>query len=126
VDIEEFYDQDERRRTSAEIEIGDGWTDAQGVTYELNWIQDTGELYLMCEAPPHEWADPFGGIHVSRDAADDEKEIEGMTVALLGTVATHDQLESVIAGWDDEMGRPNSLKWLGERLSKAGVAKPAG
>jgi len=49
VDIEEFYDADDRRRQSAEIELGGDWHDAKGVRYELNWIEDTGELYVMRE-----------------------------------------------------------------------------
>ena len=64
VDIEEFYDADERRRRSAELELGRDWKDDHGVRYELNWVEDTGELYVMREPVPHDVADPFGGIHV--------------------------------------------------------------
>ena len=47
MDIETFYDENEARRESAEFEIGDEWTDAAGVLYELSWVEATGELYLM-------------------------------------------------------------------------------
>ena len=52
MDIEEFYDGDPRRRPSAEIELGADWHDTHGTRYEVNWVEDTGELYLMREPAP--------------------------------------------------------------------------
>ncbi len=49
MDIEEFYEADERRRRSEEVEIGTEWHDADGARYELSWVADTGELYVMRE-----------------------------------------------------------------------------
>ena len=57
MDIEEFYEADERRRRSAEIELGLDWHDVHDVRYELNWVQDTGELYVMREP------NPAGSVH---------------------------------------------------------------
>ena len=65
MDIEEFYDGDPRRRPSAEIELGTEWRDAHGIRYELTWVEDTGELYVMREPSPHIVEDPFGGTHSS-------------------------------------------------------------
>lgn len=122
VDIEEFYDEDERRRGSAELELGREWRDRYGVRYELNWVEDTGELYVMREPVPHEWADPFGGIHVKKD---DETAMEAMTVAVVATVADRATLEATVAGWEDAMGRSDSVEWLVERLRGAGFLGPA-
>ncbi len=61
MDIEEFYDGDPRRRPSAEIELGTDWHDAHGTTYEVNWVEDTGELYLMREPAPHVRRGPLRG-----------------------------------------------------------------
>jgi hypothetical protein len=119
MDIDEFYDADERRRQSAEYELGTEWTDAHGVRYELNWIEDTGELYVMREPPPHEWEDPFGGIHV--DLKDDAP-ADGMTVAVVGHIGTHDELERVLDGWPAAMARPDGAAWIADRLRQAGVA----
>ena len=47
MDLEAFYEENEARRESEEIEFGSDWTDADGVFYELTWIEATGELYLM-------------------------------------------------------------------------------
>ena len=48
MDIETFYEQNEARRESAEIEFGDEWTDASGQPLRAqSWVEATGELYLM-------------------------------------------------------------------------------
>ena len=119
MDIEEFYDADDRRRRSAEIELGTEWRDKAGVRYELNWVEDTGELYVMREPAPYQWEDPFGGIHVN---VSEEAPADGMTVAVVARIATHDQLRQVLAGWEDAMGRPDSTGWLEARLTDAGLA----
>ena len=65
MNIEDFYSADERRRQSAEIELGTNWFDAKGNRYELSWVEDTGELYTMLELVPE--ADsftPFGDIEI--------------------------------------------------------------
>ncbi len=124
VDIEEFYDEDERRRSSAELELGIEWRDKYGVRHELNWVEDTGELYVMREPVPREWADPFGGIHVSGSHREDETEVEGMTVSVVGLVSDRDELERLVDGWEAAMGEPDSVAWLVARLRSGGVLGP--
>ena len=48
MDIEDFYDQDPRRRASDEIEFGREWTE-DDLRFEVAWIADTGEVYVMAE-----------------------------------------------------------------------------
>ena len=122
VDIGEFYDADDRRRQSAEIELGTEWRDVHGVRYELNWIEDTGELYVMREPPPPAWEDPFGDIHVRTN---DKAPITGMTVVVIAQIGTHDQLEQVLSGWQEAMDEPNSVSWLADRLKLTGAADPS-
>ncbi|HVC14195.1 MAG TPA: hypothetical protein VND62_04970 [Acidimicrobiales bacterium] len=124
MDIEDFYDADERRRSSAEVEFGRDWRDAHGVRYELSWVEDTGELYVMREPVPVEWATPFGGIHVRGAHSTDEKEIEGMSVAVVGTVPARDAVEQLLGGWQEAIERPDSVAWLVERLRARGVLVP--
>ena len=71
MDIEEFYSADERRRQSAEVEFGTNWFDAKGSRYELSWVEDTGELYVMLELVPEvdSWT-PFGDSEVEEMPAD--------------------------------------------------------
>ncbi len=125
-DIEAFYAADERRRSSAEIELGQDWHDTQGVRYELSWIEDTGELYVMAEAAPSGFVDPFG----------DELEPFGrwlgasvptssLVVRILGRIPTREGLEQVLEGWEQAMGRPDSTRWIVERLRADGVEPPA-
>jgi len=117
VDIEEFYDADPRRRASPEVELGREWRDRFGVRYELNWVADTGELYVMREPRPiDEWEDPFGGLHVPPGSP------EGMTVRVIGHMATHERVEEVLAGWESAMAQPDGIGWLVERLRSNGVA----
>jgi hypothetical protein len=119
MDIEEFYDADQRRRRSAEIELGIEWRDKAGVRYELNWVEDTGELYVMREPVPPEWSDPFGGIHVN---AGDQAPTDGMTVAVVAHISTRAELERVLAGWEGRIGAPDSTAWLEDVLRTNGLA----
>jgi hypothetical protein len=118
MDIEEFYDGDARRRPSAEIELGTEWHDTHGTRYEVNWVEDTGELYVMREPVPHIVEDPFGGLHTSIRHSEEVK----MTVHVVAQIATHDELEKVLAGWQQAMTGDGGAEWLAERLRSAGVA----
>lgn len=111
MDIEQFYSADERRRQSAEVEFGTNWYDTKGNRYELSWVEDTGELYAMLELVPEadSWT-PFGDIEVSHLPAD------RLVVTVVGYVATHDEVERVLDGWQAEMSRPNGIEWVAQRL----------
>jgi hypothetical protein len=122
MDIEQFYDADPRRRPSTELELGTEWRDAQGVRYELNWIADTGELYTLREPVPPEWEDPFGGIHIRTG---DKAPTDGMTVAVVATISTQDQVERLLHGWERTIDEPNSVSWLVSRLRESGLITPS-
>ena len=104
MDIEGFYSSDERRRQSAEVELGTNWFDAKGSRYELSWVEDTGELYVMLELVPEvdSWT-PFGDTEV------EEIPVDRVLVMVVGYLATLDEVESVLAGWPDQMGKPDSI-----------------
>jgi hypothetical protein len=118
MDIEEFYDGDPRRRPSAEIELGTDWHDRHGTRYEVSWVEDTGELYVMREPVPHIVGDPFGGLHPAMRAQEEMK----MTVHVVANIATHDELEKMLAGWPEVMAGDEGAEWLAKRLREAGVA----
>ncbi|HLI74832.1 MAG TPA: hypothetical protein VKU86_13215 [Acidimicrobiales bacterium] len=115
MDIEEFYEADERRRRSEEIELGTDWRDAQGVRYELSWVADTGELYVMREPTSRVVEDPFGDLLAGSVSTGT------LTVGVVGWIPDRDRLEQVLAGWEDVMERENSVAWVAERLRDAGV-----
>ena len=115
VNIEEFYSEDERRRASREIEFGRDWRDASNVRYELSWVEDTGEMYLMREPVPGAYEDPFGDIIVGKD------DVEDLVVRLLGVVTTHERIEEILVGWPDAMAADQGVEWLAATLRAAGV-----
>ena len=115
MDIEEFYEADERRRRSEEIELGTDWRDAHGVRYELSWVADTGELYVMREPTSAVAEDPFGDLLAS------SAPVGALTVGVVGWIPDRDRVEQVLAGWEDVMEREDSVSWLAERLRDAGV-----
>ena len=119
MDIEEFYDADERRRRSEEIELGTDWHDGQGVRYEVSWVADTGELYVMREPVSGIVEDPFGDVFAFAASVP----VNTITVAVVGWIPDRDRLEQVLSGWEDAMDRPDSVSWLAERLSEYGVPK---
>lgn len=104
------------------MELGTEWRDAQAVRYELNWIEDTGELYVMLEPPPPVWEDPFGDIYVQTN---EKAPITGMTARVVAHLETHDQLEQVLDGWQAAMAEPDGIHWLADRLKAQGVADPS-
>jgi hypothetical protein len=120
MDIEEFYSADERRRQSAEIELGTEWHDATGNRYELSWVEDTGELYIMLELMPEagSWT-PFGDVEV------DKMPVEQVVVSVIGHIATHEELERVLQGWQDEMADSDGISWVAARLQEGDIPRNA-
>jgi len=116
MDIEEFYEADERRRRSEEIELGTEWHDGQDVRYEVSWVADTGELYVMREPVARVVEDPFG------DVFGGSVPVDALAVAVVGWIPGRDRLEQVLAGWQEAMAGPDSVAWLAERLRAQGVA----
>jgi hypothetical protein len=94
MDIDEFYEQDPRRRASEEIELGREWSE-NDMQFEISWIADTGEVYAMAE--------PYSRREISA---------ESVTVEILGVIPEREVVDSALAGWRDEMEKPNSLAWV--------------
>jgi hypothetical protein len=118
MDIDEFYEADPRRRASAELELGSEWLGSDGIQHELNYIEDTGELYVLREPAPHVSEDPFGGLRISTPPGYEKK----ITVHVIAKIDSVDDLHKVLEGWPEHMREPNSTQWLGDRLRAAGVA----
>lgn len=110
MNIEEFYDGDERRRASEELEFGEDWTDSTGHRYELRWIEDTGELYVMHDDPAPIWFDQFGDFFAIPPTADE------LGVRILKLVHGRDEVTRLLEGWADAMPAEDSVRWLIDRL----------
>jgi hypothetical protein len=119
MDIEQFYEADERRRRSEEIEIGTDWHDGDGVRYEVSWVADTGELYVMCEPNASIRVDLFG------DMTEASLPTGSVTVAVVGWIADRVRMEQVLGGWQQAMTEPDSISWLTGRLTQQSVPRQA-
>ncbi len=119
MDIEQFYEADERRRRSSEIEFGTEWADADGARYELSWVVDTGELYVMREPLVKMTEDPFGDVFSSSVPTDE------LSVAVISWVPRHEDVEDVLTGWESAMVEPDGVGWLARRLAEHSVPKSA-
>ena len=119
MDIEQFYEADERRRRSEEIEFGTEWTDADGARYELSWVVDTGELHVMREPMLKMTEDPFGDVFPAAVPTDE------LTVAVVAWIPERAAVEEVLSGWQASMAGPDGIGWLARRLSERSVPKSA-
>lgn len=112
--LEEFYEADERRRESTEFEFGNGWTDKDGHSFELSWVETTGELYLMASPDAAVTGDLIFG-----DALYYDEPVNALDVTVIATIPTHSEVEDRLKGWAAAMGAPNSIAWLAERVPPA-------
>jgi len=117
MDIEEFYGADERRRRSEEVELGTEWHDAAGNRYEVSWVEDTGELYVMLEPVAPLAEDPFGDVFSS------SVPVNTLSVAVVGWMPERRRLDEVLAGWESAMAEPDGITWLADRLRQQEVPK---
>jgi hypothetical protein len=113
INIESFYDQDERRRGSEEEEFGDGWTSAQrpGMKFQVAWVKDTGEIYAMGEPLGTAVEDPFGDYEVLQLPSG------SVQVEVLGK-ADDAELDRLLGNWQEEMKEENSLDRLRLRVQR--------
>ena len=112
MDLEQFYDEDPRRRASEELEFGRAWTDEIGRA-EVSWVEATGELYVMRE--------PDTDIHPAKGGGftEDPVDVSQLVVEILGVVSSRGAAEAVMSGWEDAMHEANSLSWVRERVANA-------
>ena len=112
MNIEQFYDENEKRRDSAEVEFGTQWTDVRGYLYRLSWIESTGELYLM--------AGPYGRVieePILGETLGYSEPIEALTIQLISNFATLEAVEGSLLGWQAMMDETNSIVWLESQLN---------
>jgi hypothetical protein len=91
--VDEFYDGDQARLDSDEIEFGEEWLNADGDLCEVSWIKDTGELFVI-RAP--RW--------------------EPLWVEVLAIIPTQAEVERVLEGWENAMLEPKGIEWVRNRV----------
>jgi hypothetical protein len=112
VDLEQFYNDDPRRRHSEELEFGREWHDGEH-RCEVSWVEATGEVYAMLEPEVGYSADGIGGMHPGRPRS------EQLRVEVLGTVPGRDAIAAVMSGWEQAMAAANGLAWVRGRIANA-------
>jgi hypothetical protein len=86
-DIDHFYDADERRLLSGEVDFGVQWRGAVSFpNFQLSWIVDTGELYL--------------------------RKLPDGQLTVIAVIEDRDELERSLKGWAKACGPVGSLQWL--------------
>jgi hypothetical protein len=108
-----FYGADPRRRSSESVSFGSRW-EKHDDRFGLVWFPGSQELCLISARPAAgsvigAIANLFGGIGSAgpRDAR----------IAVLGTVASREAVETMLEGWRGAMGQSDSLDWLIDRLT---------
>jgi hypothetical protein len=92
-----FYNADERRVRSRELDVGLWWREElDGPLHRAAWVSDTGELYLVRLGPAGEG----GGV-----------------VEVLAQLDDRALLECTLDGWRERCGEPRSLQWLRQRTA---------
>ena len=91
-----FYEADRRRAASRERDIGLWWRGDGPLspTYRAAYVETTGEVYLM----QHEGT--LGHVDV------------------VGRFDSFDQVERLVAGWEDVCGELGSIRWLLKRVPR--------
>jgi hypothetical protein len=101
--LSSFYNDDARRISSSERDVGLWWRDdAAGPLHRAAWVSETGELYLVRLGPPEQG---------------------GGAVEVLATVDDRDRLERALRGWRERCGGSRSLAWLRTRAARLDAAR---
>lgn len=104
--LEAFYDLDERRRRSRELDFGVWWRWHRHV-YRVTFVEATGELIAVQLSAPHVQLIPDVGLAIMAG--------EPVRVLVLAIVDGEERAEQLLDGWADVCGGADSLAWVAER-----------
>ena len=102
--LDQYYAADERRRWSPECDYGCGWTANTGqiqITCRVSYVKETKEIYIIPTGCP-----------------DNELQVIARISQTPGSSVYFGRLDKILKGWEEEMPKPNSLKWLKEKLAE--------
>lgn len=113
-----FYELDERRRGSVEVDFGVWWK-WQRESFRVSWLASTGEvvavrlghgprLRALNGRPPIRIATHAEALEVLSDPS--------IEVTVLGRCADRESVERQLKGWEFVMEIPESLAWVSARL----------
>jgi len=116
VPIADFYEEDERRRTSTEKRLGLDWWDGDGSRFELSWIHDTGELYLLSESTSRVIKIPATYIPATTPAP---------LAMVIATIADEGEVDRILDGWREAMNAQAGIGWVLDRVDGVVAETPA-
>lgn len=104
--IDAYYDADPRRRWSGEADYGVHWRLA-GWEYRwrVSYVQATGEVYAVNQGST------IGPVFVLALVEPDVVDEGDRRSTYYAT------LDGILDGWAQQCGRPDSLRWVKERLA---------
>jgi len=137
-DLETFYTVDPKRRLSPEYDFGVWWKDSAFGTWRVSWVADTGEVYALRRGFEKSETILLAGEMVTVTTAG-LPNTDGPLLVLgvipesrgecqpagychkdfhgIGCPADRAyNVETVLDGWAEICGTPNSLSWVRERV----------
>ena len=102
--LDQYYAADARRRWSPECDYGCSWTGSipgNHITYRVSYVKETKEIYIIPTGCP-----------------DNELQVIARISQPPGASVYFGRLDKILQGWEEEMYKPNSLKWLKEKLGE--------
>jgi len=100
--LDDFYEGDDARTDSDEVAYGLEWTDADGVSCEVSWIEDTGELFIM---HARKW--------------------EPYSAEIIAVIPSRADVDRMLYGWERAMSGANSVQWVRDQVRAARRQEPA-
>ena len=133
MDIDQFYDADPRRRESDELTYGLNWASSQDSRHlwDLFWVRDTGELYLMSKPAPPRWLPLLAGDRHPRHnrtktgeapAAPAGDEDQDLGVEIIAEVDSEERLDEILSGWESAVKTRDGIDWVRERVKGVATA----
>lgn len=112
--VDQFYEQNPLRRSSAEIDLGDGWRAAEeaGCTFSVFWLEQTGEVYALRVPNPYTIVTGGAGDHGLGGSS-----LGPATVEILGQARTREELDQRLVGWELKISDSNGVDWIRSQLS---------
>ena len=108
--LEAYYAADERRLRSEECDYGVHWRlDSWEYRWRVSYVRNTGEIYAVHQGST------IGPVFILATVEPDPVPDGDRRSLFYAT------LENILDGWPEQCGRPDSQRWIRDRLASADV-----
>ena len=125
--LKDFY-ADPKRASSEEVDFGSAWRAQGDGPWKVVWLEATGELAAVNEAPHPTPIDEIDGmLGLAKQVLEqglsslwrgDQGPGSADDVVCIGVERDLLRLRGALIGWEDHMPEPNGLAWLSERVDE--------